>query len=247
LFGLALVGSIYLLGHRSGVDATAWIAASKQSSWAPAIVVLAYIALAFASVPQFALVTATGIVFGPQLGLLYSWSATLISALFTYALGRRLGQRLLARWGGARWLRIRSYLAQHGLLATILVRNVPSGPFVMVNMAAGAAPVPLAKFVLGTAVGTVPKIILLVYFGGNLGELLASGDLRYLVAAGGLVLLWWVIARMVRRALRGQGPLLDEPAVAELPLQAQASSWPDHQPARLADDDRARDRDHLVP
>jgi len=47
---------------------------------------------------------------------------------------------------------------------------VPSAPFVVVNAAAGAAHIPLWKYLLGTGIGIVPKILLVAGIGVFLPE-----------------------------------------------------------------------------
>jgi uncharacterized membrane protein YdjX (TVP38/TMEM64 family) len=54
------------------------------------------------------------------------------------------------------------FIGRHGILASGLIRVSPSAPFIVVNAAAGAARVPLWKYLAGTSVGIVPKILIVV-------------------------------------------------------------------------------------
>lgn len=128
-------------------------------------VVSVYVLLALTGFPQILLFTATIIAFGPALGAAYSWIGTMASATFTFGLGHFLGGRWVRRYGGERVQSTIEFLGRHGILASGLVRVVPSAPFIVVNAAAGAAHMPLWKFWFGTGVGIVPKIAVVALLG----------------------------------------------------------------------------------
>ena len=133
---------------------------AAESPWAVVGVVSIFMFLALTGFPQILLITATVIVFGPQNGAIYSWIATIASATLTFGLGHFLGGRWLKRLGGERVQRTMSFIGRHGVLASGLVRVVPSAPFIVVNATAGAAHIPMWKFWLGTGIGIIPKILL---------------------------------------------------------------------------------------
>lgn len=132
---------------------------AAESPWAVVGVVSIFMFLALTGFPQILLITATVIVFGPQNGAIYSWIATMASATLTFGLGHFLGGRWLKRLGGERVQRTMSFIGRHGVLASGLVRVVPSAPFIVVNATAGAAHIPMWKFWLGTGIGIIPKIL----------------------------------------------------------------------------------------
>ena len=75
LFGAPLLG---LDGERT---VESWLAGTANGPWALPVAVIAFAALAFLGVPQFALIAAAVVVFGPWLGFAYSWIGTLVSSL----------------------------------------------------------------------------------------------------------------------------------------------------------------------
>ena len=164
------------------------------------LTVLVFVALAFVGMPQWVLIGAAVITFGPVLGGLISWVATLLSALANFALGRMMGgERLRARLGerAGRWV---DRVSDEGLMAALLVRLVPVAPFVLINLAAGASTMRARDFAIGTAIGIVPKIAAIALFGKGLVELLRGNDLALaaaLLALGLVVLgwLWWMRRR----------------------------------------------------
>ena len=106
------------------------------------------------------LIAAAVVAFGPWLGSLYSWIGTMVSAAVGFWLGRLTGGRLLRDLGGRGIQAFIAMIGRNGFLASLIVRLVPSAPFVAVNMAAGVTTMPFLAFAGGTALGIVPKILL---------------------------------------------------------------------------------------
>ena len=57
------------------------------------------------------------------------------------------------------WAGLIRKLQENTFLASLSVRLIPTGPFVLVNMVAGAASVCFGPFIWGTALGILPKIL----------------------------------------------------------------------------------------
>jgi uncharacterized membrane protein YdjX (TVP38/TMEM64 family) len=120
----------------------------------------------------------------------YSWAGTLVSSLVGFWLGRQFGAGLLRDWSGSRVARFVDMIARNGLMASLLIRLAPSAPFIFVNMAAGVARVRLIDFVIGTAVGIVPKIALTGLAGRSL--LTAGGHGGHPIVTLILAAIGWV-------------------------------------------------------
>ena len=122
------VGTLLLLGapelglNQAGVQR--WLTLA-HGPWALPAAVAAFAALAFLGAPQFVLIAAAVVVFGPWTGSLYSWIGTLVSAQIGFELGRAFGGGLIqiallalaaALWLGSallarRWLKAREAAA----------------------------------------------------------------------------------------------------------------------------------------
>jgi uncharacterized membrane protein YdjX (TVP38/TMEM64 family) len=94
------------------------------------------------------------------------------------------------------------HVGKNGFLASLIVRLVPSAPFIVVNMAAGVTPMRVLDFALGTALGIVPKIALTAFAGNSIaramrGEL--GRDMLWLVV---VVAAWIAIGWGARLWLR---------------------------------------------
>ncbi|MBL4618800.1 MAG: VTT domain-containing protein [Alphaproteobacteria bacterium] len=136
------------------------MARAEESPWAIIAVISVYSLLALTGFPQVVLIAVTIMAFGPVNGAIYAWIATMTSATLTFGLGHFLGGGWVRRFGGE-WVRQTiHFIGHHGILASGLIRVVPSAPFIVVNAAAGAAHIPIWKYWMGTGIGIVPKIML---------------------------------------------------------------------------------------
>lgn len=142
-----------------------WFGAFRDSDWSYLIILLTYIGGAFLGVPQWMLIAGTVFVFGPWLGGLLSWGATLISGTINFWLGRWAGASRVERFGGAQVKTLIEIVRRNGFLASLTVRMVPTGPFVLVNMVAGVSGMSFLAFLGGMAIGVVPKIAIISFLG----------------------------------------------------------------------------------
>jgi uncharacterized membrane protein YdjX (TVP38/TMEM64 family) len=130
---------------------------------------------------------AAGFVYGffPALALMmFGW---LLSGLICFAIGRSVARPLLDRWfGTARFERAEAAIERGGATLLLAVRLVPIIPFSLVSYAAGAARVPLWRFIWTTVAGYLPLTALAVYFGTRLEGLSITDPL---VLGSALVLL----------------------------------------------------------
>lgn len=136
----------------------------RQQPVAPLVVIGGYVIACFLMVPVTLLIAMCGIVFGPWLGLIYAISGTLLGAAATYAIGRIGGRGLVERWAGERLDRLDRRLADRGVITVAVLRLLPIAPFTFINMIAGASRISLRDFLVGTAIGMSPGILLTVVF-----------------------------------------------------------------------------------
>lgn len=203
--GFIFVLGAPLLGLNGAAAVERWMGAGVAGPWAPLLAIGGFTLLAFLGAPQFVLIAAAVVAFGPWLGFVYSWLGTEVSALVGFWLGRRFGAKLLADYGGKGLKQFTDLVGRNGFLASLIVRLVPSAPFIIVNMAAGVTPMRIAAFALGTAIGIVPKIALTAFAGHTVVNVVsghAKGS-NWLSLIGvallwigiGLVARWWLKKR----------------------------------------------------
>jgi uncharacterized membrane protein YdjX (TVP38/TMEM64 family) len=202
--GVVFVFGAQLLGVDSERTLEGWLA-SARGPWSLPVAVAAFAALAFVGTPQIVLIAAAVVAFGPLTGAAYSWIGTMVSALVGFHLGRAAGARVLERFSGEGVRRFMRLVGQNGFLASLVVRLVPSAPFIVVNMAAGVTPMRARDFVAGTGLGIVPKIALTAFAGASIVQLM-QGDVGrnalWLALAAGL---WLAIGWFARRWLVRRG------------------------------------------
>jgi uncharacterized membrane protein YdjX (TVP38/TMEM64 family) len=199
--GIVLTAGIFFIDLDQGALAT-FLRGLRGQWWAPAVVTGTFIVLAFIGAPQVLLIAATVSVFGPAEGMILSWIATLTSASVGYSLGRVAGAPAVRKLLGGRGGRALAFIGDNGFIASLLIRLVPSGPFIVVNMALGAARVAAMHFIGGTGIGIWPKIALVAFGAHGLGEVLRGENLSalmFFVVAG---IVWVLIAFVVRPLVR---------------------------------------------
>ena len=183
--GLFAFGKSFLgLGHgAAGAEARLedWLAGFRSGPWGLFAAILLFTLSAFLGVPQFILIAACVVAFGPWFGFAYSWIATVASAAATYWLGRGPTARFVERFGGKTMGRMTRFVGQNAFYTSFMIRNVPSAPFIVVNMAFGATRAGFWSFLAGCALGVLPKTALVSFFGGAVVWLAAMLGVRELV------------------------------------------------------------------
>lgn len=112
---------------------------------------------------------AAGFVYGFFPALLLVMTGWLLSGLLCLAVGRSVARPLLDRWlGTERFERTEAMIERGGVTLLLAVRLIPIVPFSLVSYAAGAARVPVWRFIWTTVVGYLPITALSVYFGTRL-------------------------------------------------------------------------------
>lgn len=215
LFGLVaalfVVGRFVLDIEPSSVRT--WFQSAANEWYALPATILLFTVLAFVGAPQFALIGAAVFAFGPVLGFFYSWIATIVSASVNFWLGRFLGAETVRRYGGKTVNRISAFVGKNGFWASLIVRIVPSAPFIVVNMAAGVSRMNYLPFVAGLGVGVIPKTAIIAFFGGSLMALFSGGGWQAIVALAAAAAAWIGFMLYARKLLRSDdGPVPAEPS-----------------------------------
>ncbi|TSD85320.1 phospholipase [Mycobacterium sp. KBS0706] len=142
------------------------------TGWALPLVVAAFVLGGMVMFPVTVLIAATAAAYGAWPGLAYAGAGALASALAGYLVGLLAGENALRAVMGPRLHRIRDGIARRGVVAVATIRLVPIAPFTLVNLVAGAARIPILDFVLGTAIGLAPGLLVLSTLGDRLLSIL---------------------------------------------------------------------------
>lgn len=203
----AAMAVLFLIGKSQlGLEAEGrmedWLGGFSTSPWGLPAAVALFTLSAFLGVPQFILIAACVVAFGPWFGFAYSWAATVVSAGVTYWLGRGPTARAFDRFGGRTTERLRRFVGRNAFYASFIIRNVPSAPFIVVNMAFGAARASFPGFLGGCALGVLPKTALVAFFGGSFMTAVAGDGVWTSLILAGVAAGWLVLMLAVRELVR---------------------------------------------
>lgn len=199
--GLLAIGKSQL-GLAAEENLEAWLQGYRGSPLAFFATIVLFVAAAFIGVPQFILIAACVVAFGPSLGFFYSWAATVASAGVTYWLGRGPTARLVDRYGGRTMGRLKGFVGKNAFYASFMIRNVPSAPFIVVNMAFGATRASFPAFLAGCALGVLPKTALVAFFGGAVVAAVSGDGVWTSLILAGVAVVWLGLMLGVRELVK---------------------------------------------
>ena len=125
---------------------------------------LLFIGVAAIGLPTVPLILIGGVLFGSWIGGLVSWGASLVGATIGYFLARLLGKnalrRLIERMAGHHV----QFSGKKARKTMLRLRLIPLTPFGGLNFAAGLAGMRYRDFLIATALGIIPGIVILAVF-----------------------------------------------------------------------------------
>lgn len=164
-----------------------WARTMRQTTWAPVVMILAYTPAAFVMFPRPVLTLLTVIAFGPWLGFVYGMTGIITAALVTYYVGRLLPEKAVQRLAGDKLDDVIKALRRHGFMAMLAVRIIPVAPFAVEGLIAGAVPIKLWDFTLGTFLGMLPGVLATTVFGSQIAAALEDPS----------TINWWIVAAVL--------------------------------------------------
>jgi len=169
------------------------------------VFIVAYCIFAIILAPVVLLSITAGLAYGAWGFPLVLFSATL-AATTAFIVGRYLGRERVSNWL-ARDPRLQSFnraVSDGGWQVVGLLRLSPVVPFGIQNYFFAVTNIKLLPYVLATAIGMIPGIILYVYIGA-IGQSIGQGSaLQWTLLAVGLVstvLVAWIVGRRAKRIL----------------------------------------------
>ncbi len=204
--GLTLVvctAALFAFGKQffiDGQDEVAhWLGGYRAGPWGLAASIGLFTAAALIGAPQFLLVGICVLVFGPWHGFAYSWVATVVSAAVTYWLGRGPAARWLQGVGGVGYEKVQALIGRNAFVASFVIRNVPSAPFVIVNAAFGAVRANFWAYLAGCGLGSLPKTAVIAFFGGSLVTAVRGDGVWSSFILAALAGFWLLVMLMTKR------------------------------------------------
>ncbi len=204
---LALVGVAWKwtpLASWLSLDALAGLGREIDAApFTPLLVIGAYMLAGLLVLPLTVLIGVTGLVFGPWWGVVHAMTGALSSAALLYLIGRWIGRERVARYGGRRLNGASRRLARAGIVGMAVIRLVPFAPYSLINLAAGASQLAFHHYLIGTAIGLLPGMLLTTMFVDRLVQAVRDPGPGAIMLAVGLAVAVVGVGFVARRVLAG--------------------------------------------
>ena len=115
--------------------------------------------------PASILTIASGLIFGPWLGILFTIIGENMSANFAFLLARWFGRSVVVNHETDKLKRWDKKLEENGVITVMTLRLIML-PFDMVNFACGLTAIRQCDYAIGTFIGIMPALIGFVLIGG---------------------------------------------------------------------------------
>jgi uncharacterized membrane protein YdjX (TVP38/TMEM64 family) len=159
--------------------------------------------------PVNLLIAASIVVFGPIAGAAIALVGSVASAALLHQIGGAFPEHVWTRFAGRHAEQLRERVARHGLIAIAIVRILPVAPYSVVSLAGGIAGIARVPYLLGTALGMLPGIVLYALFADRARKVIADPrplSWAMLVFAAILIVVVALLLRRLRRRVRpGEG------------------------------------------
>jgi uncharacterized membrane protein YdjX (TVP38/TMEM64 family) len=183
----AAIGILLLIGPKVASVENLRAIILSYGPWAVAISIGLMVGQAIiAPLPMNVVTITNSLVFGPVWGSLLSWFSAILGASLCFLLSKTFGKTFAHKILGNSFEKAEGFFQRYGLHAMFLVRMMPLVPFDAVSYGAPLVGVPFSRFLLATAVGIIPSMLIYSYFGTFAARIY-----------------WWVLLGMLSAALVG--------------------------------------------
>jgi len=173
----------------------------QQKPWAPFAFAAAFPVLGLVVFPVTALSALVAFLFPPHIAIAVSFSGIMMSAALLHWLGTRFEKTVRASLGPA-MTRVDEALSDHGIVTIATIRMIPLAPFTFVNLVAGALGVPFRDYMLGTALGLTPGMIIMSLFGRQARQFWHHPSVSGVLIGLGFAVLWLGLTFVLQRWAR---------------------------------------------
>lgn len=146
----------------------------RSSPGGVAGVLIAFLVLATFGCPVLPLIGVTGAMLEFWWALPISITGVAGSGAAHFMFGRFAPIRIQQFFRTGKVERVMGRVQKRGVLAVVVLRKIPIAPYAVVNMACGMTPLSLPQFVAGTVLGLLPSILILTFFGNEVGDFLMN-------------------------------------------------------------------------
>jgi uncharacterized membrane protein YdjX (TVP38/TMEM64 family) len=197
------LGVAYFIWSRSHVshedDVRQLVRFIRETPAGPLIFFALYLLRPLIFFPASLLTIASGYLFGPVLGVVYTVIASNCSSLLAYGIGRFFGQGMLSQGGGL--MRYATRMRENSFNTVLLARLIFLH-YDAVSYLAGFLRINWRAFIAATAIGALPGTISFVLLGSAITGDFSVGALRFDRRSFGISAAVFVISLIVSRVLR---------------------------------------------
>lgn len=163
----------------------------------PFVFTLAVAVMVALGLPRLLLAVVAGMTFGLWTGVLWSQLGALLGSWAAFIACRKgllgLGEKFHSRWP-----QLDDWVADHGILAVILSRQIPL-PALALNAALALTELRQREFLIGTVLGQLPQTIACAMIGAGLLSADFKHSMRLIAAAIALMAAAWLAVQVLRR------------------------------------------------
>ena len=190
---IAIAAALPLLGHGAAQSTLASLLAQGGARGQGLFLVLSTLLIAIGlprQIPAFA----AGYAFGPLYGTAIALVAQVLACSLDFIWARAVAQDFCRRKFGKRLAWVDRTLVRHPFTATLMLRLMPVGNNLLLNLAAGLTSVRLLPFLAASAIGFIPQTVVFALLGrGSAPDhayILMLGATTFLISALLGVVLW---------------------------------------------------------
>ena len=148
----------------------AWVDSEVRNQGATGQLLFIGLAALFASLglPRQVVAFLGGYAFGFMSGTLLAMLAVLLACVMSFSYGRVARLFLGVSGVPERFRRIAAFVHEHTFTTTLVIRLLPAGSNLLLNLAAGLGGIRMLPFFAGSAVGYVPQMLIFALIGSGI-------------------------------------------------------------------------------
>jgi uncharacterized membrane protein YdjX (TVP38/TMEM64 family) len=159
-------------------------------NWSLFYIVIIHIVLNVTGIPRVFFTIFSGYVYGILWGFIFSWIATMAGLIVTFLMVRYLFRESFEHKFGSKRIveRINRRIDQYGIWTVVFLRAIYVVPSSILNYSFGFTKIKTRDYLLGSAIGFLPVVLLNVWFGYSIGNEMVDGvGLNYWIILTGIV------------------------------------------------------------
>lgn len=210
LAALVLVGVLILLSPLgdtvASIDVESFLRDTRESPFGLVGVLSAFVVLGSVGMPITALIVAAGVIIDSWWSAPFAILGVLLASMPGFAFGRLAPDAVTRPLTEGKIGDATAAFRDHAVLGVAAVRNLPIAPFAVMNTALGVCGITGRAYLLGTAIGMLPGVVMLSLFGQGLLDLVTEPTPGSLSTLAGFAALVVVISIVMQRLLRKFAP-----------------------------------------